>query len=531
MKNYPLTHLLWLSKYSIGGIYDGYINMFITTSKEDLLHLKKYKQDKSYRFPNYKKYKEFGFFKENILSSRVISNLENINNIISYSEHRAIPRKLTIELTENCNLRCRYCRYTLNMQTNKGRYHNDSKISFETASKAIIKYLEEYNNVKHQIPSHLIKTFEKLSSPMIGFYGGEVLLCQDLLLSLIDFIKKQSKIRHLKTKIAITTNGTLLNESVLKFLVKNDIYLAISLDGPQSENDKNRVFPDGNGSFLLVDKWINYLSVNYPDYIKNKVSIQAVEAPNYTKNRVIEYFNSKTKDDCYAGVSNFSELSYTDFSENINPIHTNINLKSLRLYLNQLIDVYDSYFSSIDANSSRVDIIRKIRLVPSVKSAIQRAFEMERKISNKPQTIFNYFNSCYLGRANLFVSVNGDYHICERTDFSMPIGNVNDGINRENIMNIYKKFFSIMNRKKCRSCWCGLFCSICVGQTIYDGCITIPNNNKCKQIQLEADHNLKLLILLSHRHYHIYKAFDWYFKNTDYISIDEFLNDINKKHI
>lgn len=45
-----------------------------------------------------------------------------------------------------------------------------------------------------------------------------------------------------------------------------------------------------------------------------------------------------------------------------------------------------------------------------------------------------------------------------------------------------------------------------------------------QEIQLIADHNLKLLLLLSHRHYHIFKALDKHFKNTDYISIDEFLS-------
>lgn len=505
-------------------MYDGYINMFVSTTKEDFVHLKRCKYDNLYRFPNFGKYRKFGFLNENSLNCRVDSSISNVNNILLYSENRAIPRKLTIELTEKCNLRCKYCRYTLNMQTNKGRYHNDSNISFETASKAISRYLEEYDKVKRQIPELLTRKYDKYSSPIIGFYGGEVLLCQDLFMTLVRFIRNLSKSMRLKTKIAITTNGTLLNEAVLSFLIKNDIFLAISIDGPQSENDKNRVFQDGHGSFLSVNKWIEYLSENHLDYMQKKVSIQAVDAPNYDKCRVFEYFSSKTKGDNYAGVNNFLELSYTDFSENINPIQTHLDLKVLRNNLNRLIDEYDSYFSSIDSSLSTNDIIRKIRLNPFVKNAVQRAFEVERKISNKPKTILNYFNSCYLGRANLFVSVNGEYHICERTDFSMPIGNVSDGINTTKLRDIYRKYFLMMNRKKCRSCWCCLFCSLCVGQTIYEKHITIPNNNKCRQIQLIADHNLKLLLLLSHRHYHIFKAIDKHFKNTDYISIDEFLS-------
>lgn len=170
MKNYyPLAHPFWLSKYSIGGMYDGYINMFVSTTKEDFVHLKRCKYDNLYRFPNFGKYRKFGFLNENSLNCRVDSSISNVNNILLYSENRAIPRKLTIELTEKCNLRCKYCRYTLNMQTNKGRYHNDSNISFETASKAISRYLEEYDKVKRQIPELLTRKYDKYSSPIIGF--------------------------------------------------------------------------------------------------------------------------------------------------------------------------------------------------------------------------------------------------------------------------------------------------------------------------------------------------------------------------
>lgn len=521
--NYPMTHPLWLNKYSIGGIYDGYINMFVSVDNEEYSRIMRYMQNRNDTFTTLEKYCSIGFFNENSLNSRVDDSICNVNHVLSNSEHRAIPRKLTLELTGNCNLRCKYCRYTQNMKRNEGRFHNNTVMDFDTASIAIIKYLETYLSIKQQIPDNMIQTFEQYSQPIIGLYGGEVLLCKDLLIKLVKFIHIQSKKLKLNTKIAITTNGTLLDADIIAFLVKKNIYLAISLDGPQSENDKNRITPMGSGTFQIVNKWLDYLLEIYPKYTKEKVTIQAVDYPGYDKDSVLEFFNSKTQAQNFAGVNNVLMLSYTDFSEDKNPICTNINLEELQHNLDILIENHDLFFSSIKSSLSTKDIIIKIKTNPFINGILQYAFEIERKISNKPRTILNYFNSCYIARANLFVSTNGEYHICERTDFSMPIGNVHDGIDSMKLRSIYSRYFSIMNRVKCRSCWCGLFCNLCIGQTLYKNNITSPNDNKCEQIKLMADHALKLLILLSNRHPHVYIALDEYFKNTDYITIDEFM--------
>lgn len=88
------------------------------------------------------------------------SSIEEIvhYSIDDYASHINNLQMLTLQVTQNCNLRCSYCVYSGNY---KNRTHSNLRMSFDVAKKAI-DYLFE-----HSI------NLEKVS---IGFYGGEPLL-------------------------------------------------------------------------------------------------------------------------------------------------------------------------------------------------------------------------------------------------------------------------------------------------------------------------------------------------------------------
>lgn len=50
----------------------------------------------------------------------------------------------------------------------------------------------------------------------------------------------------------MTTNATLLNEDVEKYLVKNKVVCQVSIDGVQKKHDKNRFFSGGTGSYSVI---------------------------------------------------------------------------------------------------------------------------------------------------------------------------------------------------------------------------------------------------------------------------------------
>ena len=97
---------------------------------------------------------------------------------------------LTLQVTQNCNLRCDYCVYSgkYNMRT-----HSDKTMNLEMAQ-AGIDYLFEHS--------------KKINTLRIGFYGGEPLLEFDLIKCCVEYIEQKSSDKNIN--FYITTNATLL---------------------------------------------------------------------------------------------------------------------------------------------------------------------------------------------------------------------------------------------------------------------------------------------------------------------------------
>jgi uncharacterized protein len=120
---------------------------------------------------------------------------------------------LVIEITQNCNLRCKYCAYS-------GKYFYERKHCNKSINPTIIE--------------KVIKIFKNMakSSQIIGitFYGGEPLLKKDLLIKTIKILKQE--IDSNKLWVNIVTNGTLLDPMFfgkIKQLCEENFFLAFLL--------------------------------------------------------------------------------------------------------------------------------------------------------------------------------------------------------------------------------------------------------------------------------------------------------------
>ena len=141
------------------------------------------------------------------------------------------------------------------------RSHSNKDMHWETAKKSI-DFLRE-----HSVDSTQVN---------IGFYGGEPLLRFSLIKQIVAYAREKFDGKELA--FTITTNGTLLNEEIISYFEKEDVQLMISLDGPKEIHDKNRVFPNGQGSFDTVMENLERLKAIAPDYAK-KVSFSMVMDP------------------------------------------------------------------------------------------------------------------------------------------------------------------------------------------------------------------------------------------------------------
>ncbi len=136
--------------------------------------------------------------------------------------------KIALSLTHSCNLACDYC-YA-------GRSFN-RHMSLETAQRAVDFAMERTQ------PNERIE---------FAFFGGEPLLRFDLIKQTVQYIHEQTSHSPRQIIFSLTSNGTILTEEILDFLLREHIDYCISLDGPEHVHDRHRVFPNGRGSFHQV---------------------------------------------------------------------------------------------------------------------------------------------------------------------------------------------------------------------------------------------------------------------------------------
>lgn len=123
-------------------------------------------------------------------------------------------------LTENCNLRCAYC--------------------FEKDTRAVAKYMSKETALKGI--DFLVKNAvdNGLKEFKITFFGGEPMLCPDLIIEMLRHTKTKQEETGLKAITGIITNATIYNEEVLKEwynLFGNSVNVQLSIDGiPEIQN-------------------------------------------------------------------------------------------------------------------------------------------------------------------------------------------------------------------------------------------------------------------------------------------------------
>ncbi len=194
---------------------------------------------------------------------------DNINRFYGFADDGA--KSISLIVTEDCTLRCTYCY----------EKHKCKKfMSKEVAKKSIDMLFDEREKNDGYI------TEENSFGLIIDFIGGEPLLAIDVIDYTVDYFKEKAiKLRHPWAEhymISMTTNGTLyFSDKVQEFIKKNKgkLSMTITVDGNKELHDACRVFPDGSGSYDIVEKAIKH-QLMYDKYANTKLTI-APENVNY----------------------------------------------------------------------------------------------------------------------------------------------------------------------------------------------------------------------------------------------------------
>ena len=147
-----------------------------------------------------------------------------------------------------CDLKCKYCFYH-NLATHQAL--SPKIMSVETLELTIKRASEYFTNAPKDEPSYL----------SILFQGGEPTLAGlDYFKQAIAFQKQYfAHLPQVQISNAIQTNGCKLDDELVSFLVTNDFFFGISLDGPKALHDAMRIHRNGSGSYDEVRAGITKL--------------------------------------------------------------------------------------------------------------------------------------------------------------------------------------------------------------------------------------------------------------------------------
>lgn len=147
---------------------------------------------------------------------------------------------IELNLTFNCNLACDYC--FVHVKSPRDR------MTFPTVKKAIDLLVER-------------AAFPVVNITLIG---GEPLLEFDLIRKIVPYALETAKKRNLALTWSVTTNGTLVNETIMKFFARNKITILLSIDGGPESHDRYRRTKSGEGTWHKIAGLIPLMKIYQP---------------------------------------------------------------------------------------------------------------------------------------------------------------------------------------------------------------------------------------------------------------------------
>ena len=335
--------------------------------------------------------------------------------------------KITLQLTQQCNFRCNYCIYSED-HSKMQRSHSNKKMDFSVAKKAV-DFLWE-----HSVDS---------PDANIGFYGGEPLLVFDLIKQVIEYSKELFYGKLITYNI--TTNGSLLEDDVVDYLVENGVSLMISLDGPKSIHDSNRHFANGRGTYDDVMAKIQRIKERHPAYWKD-IQYSMVMDPANDFDEISKICNEESI------VSKNVTASMLD--QDYDGIVPEASDEYIRNYEYGLFLAYLAHWKRYPEDKvSPISLHR-------VESSLGQMYHIDMMGALRDMDV--PAGPCVPGMMRLFIDVDGQLFPCERVSEqsdAMKIGHLDSGFEAEKVRQLIE--VGQITEEACRNCWCFRLCNQC----------------------------------------------------------------------
>lgn len=333
-------------------------------------------------------------------------------------------KNFSIEITQQCNMRCTYCCYS--GKYSDMRMHNELSMSDELISKTIKFIRDNYSKESEEI--------------FVNFYGGEALICFE---KIKHIIKELEKIISSKITFNISTNGLRLNNSIVDWIADNpNIIVTVTIDGDEKMHDVYRRTISGDGTYDSIARNILYIKDNYPEFYHKRVLI--ISTIQQIKD-LVELSNS------------WERMEFKDkLPETVSVVRPNFNDPNYSLpHISDYIVVYKKAF--VDYYNNNPTLLRRSleNLIRPIQERAIATFGNNTLI----KTCLNDISMCY-------ISTTGKIYPCEKVCASMVLGDIQNGFDNKKISNLNKRYINFLNTF-CATCWAVRLCQKCIGNLNY----------------------------------------------------------------
>ena len=324
-------------------------------------------------------------------------------------------KSLIVLLTNRCNLACPYCFES-----------KDSKRMSLEVAKDVLHFLHNNSN-----------------TPSFTFFGGEPTLEWD---SIMRPLIEYSHTLDNPTRFSMTTNGTMLDEERVDYLINNNVSFLLSMDGQKFTQDINRPMRSGKSGFDKLEIILPYILSKRP-HQEVRATLTGLSVKNLFDDilwfetigvkslmiepNVYEVMSDSYKNELYNQIQRYEEYIINSFRAGIQPL------------------LFRGYAASF----------WRIKMALSASG--------RRNMSGCAPTQKCGFGILGSGSSDVNGNIYGCHHVGLDPDSIWCIGNIYDGVNEEKVRTLVAMYNEQMVGNE--------QCALCPLDNICDGGCT-PNN-------------------------------------------------------
>ena len=348
--------------------------------------------------------------------------------------------QIVFEVTDACNLKCKYCAYGELYEDYDLR--NNKTLPVEKAM-YLIDYLSNFWNSNKKMSAR--------KNIYLSFYGGEPLLNMSFIMKIVDYVNNKYFSTDIHFLFSMTTNALLLNK-YMDYLKEHDFSLLISLDG-NHYNNSYRVDKYDNNAFDIVVENIDKMRFVYPEYFEDKVNFNAVIHNRNSVKDIYHFFKTR-----YHKIPKISELN-----------NLGVRYDKLIEFSKTYRSAQKSLYQEDNYNSIEEDMFMNAPTYQSVALFIHKysgfVFNdyVDLLFDNKDVNTLPT-GTCIPFSKKMFVTVNGKILPCERIGHQFALGEITDEgivLDIEAIARKYNEYY-LKFENQCKTCKRNKSCIQCM---------------------------------------------------------------------